>query len=82
MFQVNEEIVADWSQRLPDICKEYAASDIFNADETGLFFRTMPNKSLVCKGASTSNGKLAKDRITVLLAASATGSLCCIISAD
>ena len=70
---VNPVVVSDWSQRLGDICKGYAPEDIFNCDETGLFYRTLPNKSLVAKGATTSNGKLAKERITVLLAASGTG---------
>ena len=71
--EVREETVTDWSSRLPDICKGYAKEDIFNADETGLFYRTMPSKSMVTKGSNTSNGKLAKERITVLLAASASG---------
>ena len=71
--EVREETVTDWSSRLPDICKGYVKEDIFNADETGLFYRTMPSKSMVTKGSNTSNGKLAKERITVLLAASASG---------
>lgn len=33
----------------------------------------MSNRSLVAKGATTSNGKLAKERLTILLRASATG---------
>ena len=70
---VDPNTVSDWSHRLPDICKGFAKEDIFNADETGLFYRTMPNKSMVLKGANTSNGKLAKERVTVLLAASAAG---------
>ena len=36
---VPEGAVADWSVRLPAICDGYAAKDIFNADETGLFYR-------------------------------------------
>ena len=60
-------------QRLPVLCDGYEAKDIFNADETGMFFRAMPTKSIVTKGDSCIGGNNAKDRITVLLAASATG---------
>ena len=49
-------------------CEGYATKDIFNCDETGLFYRTLPTRSLVVKG-----GKQAKDRITVLLCASVSG---------
>ncbi len=70
---VNPDTVADWHQRLPSICEGYAPSDIFNADETGLFYRTMPSRSLVQKEDDCKGGKKAKDRITALLACSATG---------
>ena len=60
----------NWGQRLPVLCDGYEAKDIFNADVTGMFFRAMPT---VTKGDSCNGGKNAKDRITVLLAASATG---------
>ena len=70
---VPQDAVADWTQRLPAICEGYEAKDIFNADETGLFFRALPTRSMVAKGESCSGGKMSKDRITVLLAASATG---------
>ncbi len=70
---VDKGIVEDWTKRLPEVLKGYKAEDIFNADETGLFYRTLPNRSLVQKGGVTKNGKLAKERITVLFAASVTG---------
>ena len=70
---VPEEAVRNWGQRLPLLCIGYEAKDIFNADETGMFFRAMPTKSMVTKGNSCNGGKNAKDRITVLLAASTTG---------
>ena len=70
---VPEGAVADWSVRLPAICDGYAAKDIFNADETGLFYRALPARSMVAKGDTCKGGKVSKDRITVLLAVSATG---------
>ena len=48
-------------------------TDVFNADETALFFRTLPNRSLVEKSKKLIGSKLFKERITVLLATSVTG---------
>ena len=70
---VPADAVADWARRLPVVCEGYEPKDIFNADETGLFFRALPSRSMVAKGESSKGGKVSKDRITVLLAASATG---------
>ena len=71
--EVPEAAVQDWAQRLPEICKDYAPKDIFNADETGLYFRALPTRSMVVKGDPRKGTKSSKERITALLAASATG---------
>ena len=70
---VPEAAVQDWAQRLPEICKDYAPKNIFNADETGLYFRALPTRSMVVKGDPRKGTKSSKERITALLAASATG---------
>ena len=70
---VDQGTVDDWRVRLPSICKAYQLCDIFNADETGLFFRALPTRSMVAKGDSCKGGKMSKERITVLLCCSATG---------
>ena len=70
---VREEDVADWAKRLPTICTGYEACNIFNADETGLFYRSLPNRSMVQKGDSCKGGKNAKERVTVLLDSSVIG---------
>lgn len=41
--------------------------DIFNADETGLFLRVPPDKTMRLKNESSSVGKISKERLTVLL---------------
>ena len=51
---------------------DYAPKDIFNADETGLYFRALPTRSMVVKGDPRKGTKSSKERITALLAASAT----------
>ena len=71
--EVNPTVVDDWKARLADICKGYKMEDIYNADETGLFFRALPTRSMTIKGNECKGGKLAKDRISVLLACSAKG---------
>jgi hypothetical protein len=70
---VREEDVQDWIKRLSSILEGYKLKDIFNADETGLFFRTLPTKSYVVKGDRCTSGKNSKERLTVLLACSAEG---------
>jgi hypothetical protein len=71
---VSTETVTDWKKRLNNLCKDYSAEDIFNCDETGLFWRAIPSKSLTFKGEKCSKGKQSKERITLLLCVNRTGS--------
>ncbi|KAF0729976.1 Uncharacterized protein FWK35_00029960, partial [Aphis craccivora] len=43
---VNQDTVENWKRKLLVLIKEYEAKDIYNANETGLFFRGIPTKSL------------------------------------
>ena len=54
---------------LKELLQLYKPDDIFNADETGIFFICLPDKTLDFKGAICTGGKKAKDRLTVLVAA-------------
>ncbi|CAH4036248.1 unnamed protein product [Pieris brassicae] len=54
--------------------RRYTPEEIFNADETGLFYNLTPDKTLKFKGEECKGGKLPKTRITVLVAANMTGS--------
>ena len=56
-----------WKDRLSVIMKSYHANDIFNADETGLFFKLMPDKTLEFKNVQCQGGKRSKERLTVLV---------------
>ena len=47
--------------------------DIFNADETGLYYSALPSCSMVVKSDPHRGLKIAKERITALIAASAIG---------
>ena len=70
---VSEETVEDWRKRLKSICEGYSRANIFNADETGLFYRALPTRSMVAKGDEARGGKKSKERISVLLACSCEG---------
>ena len=39
---VPQDAVDQWQSRLALVCEGYDASNIFNADETGLFYRAIP----------------------------------------
>jgi hypothetical protein len=57
-----------------DICARYRAEDIWNCDETGLYWRRLPHFALTERGKKLKGIKLSKDRITVLLCCSMTGA--------
>jgi hypothetical protein len=56
-----------------EICAKYMPDEIWNCDETGLYWRRLPNFALTQKGKKLRGIKLSKDRITVLLCCSLTG---------
>ncbi|KAL4132599.1 hypothetical protein QTP88_009723 [Uroleucon formosanum] len=72
---VNQETVVEWKQKISRLIAGYEAKDVYNADETGLFFRGIPTKSLVQKSESCSGGEKAKDRLTVLMCGSMAGEI-------
>ncbi|GFT06111.1 tigger transposable element-derived protein 4 [Nephila pilipes] len=58
---------------LTKILKESKQENIFNADETALFFQCLPLKILTFKNERCFGGKHSKARITVMLGANMTG---------
>nr|XP_042903372.1 tigger transposable element-derived protein 6-like [Parasteatoda tepidariorum] len=66
--------VASWKQREKEtIEKTYSPENVYNADETGLFYQLMPDKTMAFKGENCKGGKKSKQRLTVLLCANSTG---------
>uniref|UniRef100_A0A1I8BXC5 HTH CENPB-type domain-containing protein n=1 Tax=Meloidogyne hapla TaxID=6305 RepID=A0A1I8BXC5_MELHA len=51
----------------------FSPNDVFNIDETGLFWKLLPNKTLCFKGERCTSGKKSKERITVLVGANMSG---------
>ena len=71
---VDEACVDDWHKnRLPILLKEFKKEHIFNADETGLFYKCLPDRTHVFKNETCAGGKLSKERLSVLVAASMAG---------
>ncbi|XP_033229499.1 tigger transposable element-derived protein 4-like [Belonocnema kinseyi] len=54
---------------LSSLLEVYAIEDIFNANETGLFFKCLPDKTLTFKGDTRHGGKKSKDSIAVMVCA-------------
>ena len=60
-------------ERLRELCKGYQPENIWNEDETGCFFRALPEKSLAEEGRRCRGGKKSKLRMTVAFFTNANG---------
>jgi hypothetical protein len=56
-----------------DLIKKYGEENIFNCDETAIFYKTLSKKSFVEKNESSSGHKMRKERLSLLLCCSYTG---------
>ncbi|XP_052233100.1 major centromere autoantigen B-like [Dreissena polymorpha] len=54
--------------------QNYNPDDIYNADETGLFLKMLPDKTNDYKGPDCKDGKKSKNRITSLVCANMSGT--------
>ena len=72
---VDTEIVDDWTQnKLANLIQNYKPCDIFNADETGLFYKLLPSRTLQMKGETCHGGNKSKDRLTIMVTAKMDGT--------
>jgi hypothetical protein len=62
------------STKLPNLLQKCCVDDIYNADETGLFYPVMPDRFLSYKHTTLSGSKKAMDCVTVLCCSSMTGT--------
>ncbi|UYV73113.1 PMPCA [Cordylochernes scorpioides] len=72
----DEEAARKYPEKLAKIIKDggYCAHQIFNAEETGLFWKKMPTRTYIAKSEKNASGfKAAKDRVTLLLCSNASG---------
>ena len=71
---VDLAVTDNWLKNpLPQILGEYRPKDVFNVDKTGLFFKCLPDRTHTLKDEKCAGGKLSKDRLTVMVAASMFG---------
>lgn len=66
-------VVNDWLSKVKELIKGYEESDIFNCDETGLYFRALPENTDDLMNESCSQGMLSKERLTVMLCGNING---------
>ena len=72
---VTPEMLSDWKNKtLPDILSRYSASEIYNVDESGLFYQCLPNNTFTLPAEKASRGmKESKQRLTMLIGANMSG---------
>ena len=70
---VNVLTVNDWLQRIPIITEHYNAKNIFNCDETRLFYKATSDRSLTLEKENCKGGKKSKDRLSILFCVNSTG---------
>ena len=72
---VSISVVSEWKDKLKVLLEGLLPCDIYNGDETSLFFRALPTKSLSLRREKCSGGKMSKERSTVFLCANMAGKL-------
>ena len=71
---VDQKIVNNWIRKITSYINGYVAKNIFNVDETGLFFSMKPEKTFAFKGEQCSIGKKSKERLTILFCVNSDGT--------
>ncbi|XP_045167549.2 tigger transposable element-derived protein 4-like [Mercenaria mercenaria] len=70
----NTDAMKQWEGSLSALLEKYDPECIYNADETGIFYKMLPDKTLEFKNVDCSGGKRSKERLTVLVCANMTGT--------
>ena len=72
---VDPSVYKQWIEQLPCLCEGYDLKDIWNCDETGIFFRSVPNKSFTKNGEvpHETKAQTLKERFTLLLCCNTLG---------
>ncbi|KAL4149360.1 hypothetical protein QTP88_003322 [Uroleucon formosanum] len=65
---VDEGICDDWKAKLQDLLCEYDPKNVFNADETGLFFKCLPDRTLTYKNEKCHGDNNDFPKVTILTA--------------
>lgn len=71
---VSGATVDSWKERLPHILEGYRTEDIWNLDETGCFWKALPDKGFGQRAKECKGGKKSKQRMAVTLIVNAAGA--------
>ena len=70
---VDKDVVKSRKLRLPAITASYDTRDIYNMDESGMFYRALPDKTLKERKTDSKGGKKSKERITAMFCVNMDG---------
>ena len=71
--EVSVSTTQSWKERLPEVMEGYDGKNIFNMDETGCFWKALPEKGFAEKGKACKGGKKSKLRLTIAFFVNACG---------
>ena len=57
---VADETTTSWMERIQELTKGYSSENIWNMDESGCFFKALPDKGLVEEDKEVKGGKKSK----------------------
>ena len=66
------KIANNWIQRIPQIIEHYDLHNIFKCDEIGLFYKAIPDKSLMLNRECCRDGKIFKEGMSIPFYVNAT----------
>ena len=67
---VDKNVTDDYiNNLLPNLLAGYDPRDVFDADETALFYRAQPTKTMIFKNMEANKAKQCKERVTLMLTA-------------
>jgi transcription initiation factor IIE alpha subunit len=72
---INEIVIKTEIEKLNLLLIKYGRDNIFNSDESPLFYKLNPNRTLAYKSENINGLKKCKERITILLACNASGTI-------
>ena len=70
---INMETVKAWKHNLSEIIKFYQPNEIFNADETAIFWKQYTKFTISPRGEKTHGFSVPKDRLSLLLCVNMIG---------
>ena len=74
-LSTNAEAAEQFIKDFPDLTNGYSLDQIYNCDETGLYFKMLPGRTMVTVNDEPAGGKKAKERVTINACANASGTI-------